>query len=154
MATPNPSTAPEVGRTVETPDGEVAVVRSAPRNSGRRGRTVRVEYLPVYQRGRTPAQVTASLPVADLRNVRVCECSLLGFVDRSGELRTTRCNLDRAPSRGRRFLPGHDAKAKGLLIDAWDEDAEMLLGMGHPSEVSQRYGFDYQVRAAILAAAA
>ncbi|QNJ57713.1 hypothetical protein SEA_KEANU_108 [Streptomyces phage Keanu] len=60
--------------------------------------------------------------VLDLTEVRVCACAHLAYQptwgDRKGQTFTTGCDFGRMPSRNSKFLPGHDAKAKGFLIKA------------------------------------
>lgn len=56
----------------------------------------------------------------ELTVVKVCACAHLAYRpiygDHKGELFTTGCDFSRMPSRNSKFLPGHDAKAKGFLI--------------------------------------
>lgn len=58
----------------------------------------------------------------ELTVVKVCACAHLAYRpiygDHKGELFTTGCDFSRMPSRSSKFLPGHDAKAKGFLIKA------------------------------------
>lgn len=58
----------------------------------------------------------------ELTAVRICGCAHLAYRPiygaHKGELFTTGCDFSRMPGRNSRFLPGHDAKAKGFLIRA------------------------------------
>lgn len=69
----------------------------------------------------------------ELTVVKVCACAHLAYRpqygDRKGELFTTGCDFSRMPSRASKFLPGHDAKAKGFLIRSSGETATMENGL-------------------------
>ena len=103
-------------------DGKRAfgTVRSEPAQTAS-GPVVNIELLPDFRHllpsGRTDASV------ADLAVVRICECAKLGYVaqygDEKGRLFTTGCDFSRQPGRTGKFLPGHDAKAKGFLVRAY-----------------------------------
>jgi len=81
--------------------------------------------------------------IADLAEVRVCACAHLAyrptFGDRKGELFTTGCDFSRMPGRGRSFLPGHDAKAKGFLVKAAFATSTMENGKG-ALETAREFG--------------
>lgn len=81
--------------------------------------------------------------VADLTEVRVCGCAHLAYRpqwgDRKGELFTTGCDFSRMPGRGRTFLPGHDAKAKGFLVKAAFATSTMENGKG-ALETAREFG--------------
>lgn len=70
----------------------------------------------------------------ELTPTKVCACATLAYRpiwgDRKGELITTGCDFSRRPSRASKFLPGHDAKAKGFLIRASGYAQVMENGKG------------------------
>lgn len=70
----------------------------------------------------------------ELTAVKVCACAHLAYRpiygDHKGDLFTTGCDFSRMPSRTSKFLPGHDAKAKGFLIRAYSENSVMENGKG------------------------
>lgn len=70
----------------------------------------------------------------DLTAVRLCECAKLAYRpiygDHQGELFTTGCDFSRMPGRNSKFLPGHDAKAKGFLIRASQAAQQLENGKG------------------------
>lgn len=84
------------------------------------GKSVTVDYLPDFRH----LSVTGASDhlVAELVEVRVCACASLSYRpqhgDSKGTLFTTGCDYSRMPGRNSKFLPGHDAKAKGFLIKA------------------------------------
>jgi len=96
------------------------------------GPVVSVQLLPDFSHltptGWTDANATELVPV------KVCACAHLAYRpiygDHKGELFTTGCDFTRMPSRSSKFLPGHDAKAKGFLIKASGECQEMENGKG------------------------
>lgn len=73
-------------------------------------------------------------PTAELTPVRVCACAHLAYVQEHGEFKgklfTTGCDFSRMPSRTSKFLPGHDAKAKGFLIRAYGNASSLADGRG------------------------
>lgn len=84
------------------------------------GQVVSVKLLPDFSHLTPTGWTDAS--VDELTAVKVCACAHLAyrpiFGDHKGELFTTGCDFSRMPSRSSKFLPGHDAKAKGFLIKA------------------------------------
>lgn len=94
------------------------------------GPVVSVQLLPDFTRLLPTGWTDAS--TADLTVVKVCACAHLAYRptygDRKGELFTTGCDFSRMPSRNSKFLPGHDAKAKGFLIRSSQETALMENG--------------------------
>lgn len=85
------------------------------------GKLVKVEMLPDFRHLLPTGWTDAN--VDELTAVRVCECAKLGYVavygDEKGKLFTTGCDFSRQPGRTGKFLPGHDAKAKGFLVRAY-----------------------------------
>lgn len=96
------------------------------------GPVVKVQLLPDFAHllptGWTDASVDELVPV------RVCACATLAFRpqygDQKGRLFTTGCDFSRMPGRNSKFLPGHDAKAKGFLIRAAFETSTLEHGKG------------------------
>lgn len=84
------------------------------------GPLVKVQLLPDFAHLLPTGWTDAS--VEELTAVKVCACAHLAYRpiwgDHKGELITTGCDFSRMPSRTSKFLPGHDAKAKGFLIKA------------------------------------
>lgn len=82
------------------------------------GPVVSVELLPDFRHLLPTGWTDASTD--ELTVVKVCACAHLAYRpiygDHKGELFTTGCDFSRMPSRNSKFLPGHDAKAKGFLI--------------------------------------
>lgn len=95
------------------------------------GSLVKVELLPDFRHLLPTGWTDAS--VEDLTVVKVCACAHLAYRpqygERKGELFTTGCDFSRMPSRTSRFLPGHDAKAKGFLIKASGETSKLENGL-------------------------
>jgi hypothetical protein len=85
------------------------------------GPVVSIELLPDFRHLLPTGWTDAN--VADLAVVRICECAKLGYIaqwgDEKGQLFTTGCDFSRQPGRTGKFLPGHDAKAKGFLVRAF-----------------------------------
>jgi hypothetical protein len=83
------------------------------------------------------------MAVADLTEVRLCACAHLAYRptygDRKDELFTTGCDFSRMPGRGRSFLPGHDAKAKGFLVKAAFATSTLENGKG-ALETAREFG--------------
>lgn len=96
------------------------------------GPLVKVELLPDFRHLLPTGWTDAS--TEELTVVKVCACAHLAyrpqFGDRKGELFTTGCDFSRMPSRNSKFLPGHDAKAKGFLIRSSGETSTMENGKG------------------------
>lgn len=120
-----------VGQTVEIEiNGQRAIgtVRTAPTLTAS-GSVVSVELLPDFAHLLPTGWTDANID--DLTAVKVCACATLGYRpdhgDRAGELFTTGCDFGRTPKG--RFLPGHDAKAKGFLIRASQATASMTNGL-------------------------
>lgn len=84
------------------------------------GPVVSVELLPDFAHLLPTGWTDAN--VLELTEVRVCACAHLAYRptwgDNEGKLFTTGCDFSKMPSRNSKFLPGHDAKAKGFLIKA------------------------------------
>lgn len=84
------------------------------------GNLVKVQLLPDFAHLLPTGWTDAS--TEELTVVKVCACAHLAYRpiwgDHKGELFTTGCDFSRMPSRNSKFLPGHDAKAKGFLIKA------------------------------------
>lgn len=82
------------------------------------GPVVSVELLPDFRHLLPTGWTDAN--VLELTEVKVCACAHLAYRpiygDHKGKLFTTGCDFSRMPSRNSKFLPGHDAKAKGFLI--------------------------------------
>lgn len=96
------------------------------------GPLVKVELLPDFRHLLPTGWTDAS--TEDLTAVKVCACAHLAyrpqFGEKKGELFTTGCDFSRMPSRASKFLPGHDAKAKGFLIRSSGETSTMENGLG------------------------
>lgn len=96
------------------------------------GPVVSVQLLPDFAHLLPTGWTDAS--VSELVPVRVCECAKIAYRptwgERKGELFTTGCDFSRMPGRGRLFLPGHDAKAKGFLVRAAFATDTMENGKG------------------------
>ncbi|QJD54057.1 hypothetical protein SEA_GALACTICA_110 [Streptomyces phage Galactica] len=112
----------EIGQTVRfRVQGQrvFGVVRTAPTLTPS-GNVVSVELLPDFRHLLPTGWTDAA--VEELTVVKVCACAHLAYRpiwgDHKGELFTTGCDFSRMPSRTSKFLPGHDAKAKGFLIKA------------------------------------
>lgn len=112
----------EVGQTVRfRVNGKkvFGVVRTAPTLTAT-GQVVSVELLPDFTHLLPTGWTDASTD--ELTIVKVCACAHLAYRpiygDHKGKLFTTGCDFSRMPSRSSKFLPGHDAKAKGFLIKA------------------------------------
>lgn len=105
------------------------------------GPVVSVELLPDFAHLLPTGWTDAS--VADLTEVRLCECAKLAYRpaygDRKGDLFTTGCDFSRMPGRGRSFLPGHDAKAKGFLVRAAFATSTLENGKG-ALETARQFG--------------
>lgn len=112
----------EVGQTVRfRVNGKkvFGAVRTAPTLTAT-GQVVSVELLPDFRHLLPTGWTDANTD--ELTVVKVCACAHLAYRpiygDHKGELFTTGCDFSRMPSRSSKFLPGHDAKAKGFLIKA------------------------------------
>lgn len=112
----------EVGQTVRFRIGNkkvFGVVRTEATPTAT-GPVVKVQLLPDFSHLLPTGWTDASTD--ELTAVKVCACAHLAyrpmFGDHKGELFTTGCDFSRMPSRNSKFLPGHDAKAKGFLIRA------------------------------------
>lgn len=123
---------PKVGETVRFRIGNqrvFGVVRTAPTLTAS-GNVVSVQLLPDFAHLLPTGWTDAS--TEDLTVVKVCACAHLAYRpmygDHKGELFTTGCDFSRMPSRASKFLPGHDAKAKGFLIRAYSETSTMEGG--------------------------
>jgi hypothetical protein len=96
------------------------------------GPVVSVQLLPDFSH-LTPTGWTDAA-TAELVPTKVCACAHLGYRpqwgDHKGELFTTGCDFSRRPSRNSKFLPGHDAKAKGFLIRAAGMTSTLENGTG------------------------
>ena len=96
------------------------------------GPLVKVELLPDFAHLLPTGWTDAS--VEELTAVKVCACAHLAYRpiwgDHKGELFTTGCDFSRMPSRSSKFLPGHDAKAKGFLIKASGYAQALTNGKG------------------------
>jgi hypothetical protein len=96
------------------------------------GPLVKVQLLPDFAHLLPTGWTDAS--VEELTVVKVCACAHLAYRpiwgDHKGELFTTGCDFSRMPSRTSKFLPGHDAKAKGFLIKAAGFAQTMENGKG------------------------
>jgi hypothetical protein len=103
------------GKTVRTADKRFGTVVNVGETAS--GTVATVEYLPNF-RHLSPSG-GADYRLTDLTEVTVCECAKLGYIGESGEMYTTGCDFSRRPGRNSKFLPGHDAKAKGLLVRAY-----------------------------------
>lgn len=124
----------EIGQTVRFRIGNqrvFGVVRTAPVATAT-GPLVKVQLLPDFAHLLPTGWTDASTD--ELTAVKVCACAHLAYRpqygDRKGELFTTGCDFSRMPSRTSKFLPGHDAKAKGFLIRSSGETATMENGKG------------------------
>lgn len=106
------------GQTVRTPDKAYAVVTGGGLTAS--GQVVTVRYLPGYEH--LTASGGGTYAADEVTPVHVCACATLAYRpiwgDQQGELISTGCDLTRRPGRRSKFLPGHDAKAKGFLIKA------------------------------------
>lgn len=123
----------EVGQTVRFHIGKqrvFGVVRTAPVATAT-GPVVSVQLLPDFAHLLPTGWTDAGTD--ELTVVKVCACAHLAYRpqygDRKGELFTTGCDFSRMPSRNSKFLPGHDAKAKGFLIRSSGETATMENGL-------------------------
>lgn len=112
----------EVGQTVRFRIGKervFGVVRTEATITAT-GPVVSVELLPDFAHLLPTGWTDAN--VLELTQVKVCACAHLGYRptwgDNEGKLYTTGCDFSKMPSRNSKFLPGHDAKAKGFLIKA------------------------------------
>lgn len=121
-----------IGTVVRNGSGKKAVfgvVRNRPTETAT-GLMVTIQYLPDFTN--TTATGWSDYAVADLTEVRVCACAHLAYRpqhgDQKGELFTTGCDYSRMPGRASKFLPGHDAKAKGFLIRASGLTSQMENG--------------------------
>lgn len=96
------------------------------------GPIVKVQLLPDFAHLLPTGWTDASTD--ELTPVRVCACAHLAYRpiwgDHKGELFTTGCDFSRMPSRNSKFLPGHDAKAKGFLIRASGYAQKLENGLG------------------------
>lgn len=96
------------------------------------GPLVKVQLLPDFAHLLPTGWTDAS--TEELTVVKVCACAHLAYRpiwgDHKGKLFTTGCDFSRMPSRTSRFLPGHDAKAKGFLIKASGYAQVMENGKG------------------------
>lgn len=96
------------------------------------GNLVKVQLLPDFAHLLPTGWTDAD--VEELTVVKVCACAHLAYRptwgDHKGELITTGCDFSRMPSRSSKFLPGHDAKAKGFLIKASGYAQVMDSGKG------------------------
>lgn len=94
------------------------------------GQVVRVQLLPDFEHLLPTGWTDAN--VDDLTPAKVCACATLGYRpiwgDHKGDLFTTGCDFSRTPKG--RFLPGHDAKAKGFLIKASGMAQTLVNGLG------------------------
>jgi hypothetical protein len=102
------------------------------------GEVVSVELLPDFVHLLPTGWTDAA--VSDLAPATPCACAQLGY-RREGRVFTTGCDFSRKPSKGRKFLPGHDAKAKGFLIKAWGH-GPMFGGWEHSIDAAQSVGGD------------
>jgi hypothetical protein len=128
----------EIGTVVKTPNGEIGWVRSEPSLTPV-GEIVHVEFLPAFTH--TTASGWSDYKVTDLAEATVCGCATLGYRDRAGVLHHTGCDVTRTPGKGRKFLPGHDAKAKGFLIRAWgNAKGNMMGGHEHALDAARQFG--------------
>lgn len=125
-----------IGTVVKANDGRIGWVRSEGALTPS-GEVVHVEYLPAFAH-LTPTG-WSDYAVSDLTAARVCGCALLGY-RAGGELVQTGCDTSREPGKGRTFLPGHDAKAKGFLIRAWGEGGKFLAGYEHALDAARQFG--------------
>jgi hypothetical protein len=93
------------------------------------GNVVSVELLPDFTHLLPTGWTDANTD--ELTVVKVCECAKLAYRplygEKKGQLFTTGCDFSRMPSRASKFLPGHDAKAKGFLIRAYSENSKSAL---------------------------
>lgn len=127
-----------IGTLVQTPNGEIGWVRSEPALTPV-GEVVHVEFIPAF--AHTTPSGWSDYKVEELAEATVCGCATLGYRDReTGELVHTGCDVDRLPGKGRTFLPGHDAKAKGFLIRAWGNGGKFLGGHDHALAASYQFG--------------
>lgn len=121
-----------VGQTVSLEiNGETAfgVVRTEPTLTPS-GEVVKVQLLPDFEHLLPTGWTDAG--VEDLTAAKVCACAHLAYRpiwgQYEGKLITTGCDFGRSPKG--RFLPGHDAKAKGFLIKASGYAQTLTNGLG------------------------
>lgn len=124
----------EIGQTVRLHvNGKrvFGVVRTAPVATAT-GPVVKVQLLPDFAHLLPTGWTDAGTD--ELTAVKVCACAHLAYRpiwgDHKGELFTTGCDFSRMPSRNSKFLPGHDAKAKGFLIRASGFAQTLENGLG------------------------
>lgn len=125
---------PKVGETVRFRIGNqrvFGVVRTEPTATAS-GNVVSVQLLPDFAHLLPTGWTDAGTD--ELTIVKVCACAHLAYRpiygDHKGELFTTGCDFSRMPSRTSKFLPGHDAKAKGFLIRASGFAQTLENGLG------------------------
>jgi hypothetical protein len=130
----------EIGTVVKTVYGTIGWVRTEPVDMPSGNQVVSLELLPSFSHDTPTGWV--DVPVRDLTPHNLCACASLGF-RKDGEVVHTGCDTTRTPGNGRKFLPGHDAKAKSILIKAWGYP--MFGGYEHSIAAARDFGFSIQV---------